>query len=82
LVDKLLVALLLHSDAATRIIMAEIVGVALVGVAIMILFYEPFKRGTWKFQRQMVKSKPRLAMFTASLFVVPITIILIGGFAR
>lgn len=79
LVDKLLVALLLHSEAATRIIMAEIVGVAVVGVAIMVFFYSPFKRATWKFQRQMVKSKPRLAMFTAGLFIVPITIIAVSG---
>jgi len=79
LVDKLLVALLLHSRIATHIILAEIIGVSLIGIAIMVFAYGPFKRGTWKFQRQMVKSKPRLAMFTAALFVVPISIILISG---
>lgn len=79
LIDKLLVALLLHSELATRIILAEIIGVSMVGFAIMLFAYEPFKRGTWKFQRQMVKSKPRLAMFTAALFLVPISIIVIAG---
>lgn len=79
LVDKLLVALLLDSEVATRIILAEIVGVGLVGVAIMVFAYEPFKRATWKFQRQMVKSKPRLAIFTAALFVVPISITVLSG---
>lgn len=79
LVDKLLVALLLHSEIATRIILAEIIGVGIVGVAIMVFAYQPFKRGTWRFQRQMVKSKPRLAMFTAALFIVPISITIISG---
>jgi hypothetical protein len=79
LVDKLLVALLLHSEAATRIIVAEIAGVGIVGIAIMLFLYEPFKRGTWRFQRQMVKSKPRLAMFTAGLFIVPLSIVVISG---
>lgn len=79
LVDKLLVALLLHSEAATRIIVAEIAGVGIVGLAIMFFVYEPFKRGTWKFQRQMVKSKPRLAMFTAGLFIVPLSIVAVSG---
>lgn len=79
LIDKLLVALLLHSEAATRIILAEIAGVGIVGVAIMLFVYGPFKRGTWKFQRQMVKSKPRLAMFTAALFIVPLSIVAISG---
>jgi len=79
LIDKLLVALLLDSEVATRIILAEIIGVAIVGVAIMVFAYQPFKQATWRFQRQMVRSKPRLAMFTAALFIVPISIVIISG---
>jgi solute carrier family 34 (sodium-dependent phosphate cotransporter) len=82
LVDKLLVAFIAgvgaaHPHAPVRIILAELVGTGLMGLIIMSLLYMPFRRAVWKFQRQMIKTKPRLAAFTAALFVVPLLII--GG---
>jgi hypothetical protein len=48
-----------------------------VSVILLAFFYEPIRKGVWKFQKAMVRSKPRLAAFTAGLFIVPIA--LIGG---
>ncbi|CAN5790378.1 hypothetical protein BH18ACT15_BH18ACT15_10890 [soil metagenome] len=84
LVDKLLVAFIAglgaaHPHSPVRIILAELVGTGLMGLIIMSLLYMPFRRGVWKFQRQMTKSKPRLAAFTAALFVVPLLIIGVSG---
>jgi Na+/phosphate symporter len=79
LVDKLLVAFLTHSAVAVRIILAEIIGVGLIGLLIIAFFYPQFKRVIWRFQRQVVKSKPRLAVFTGMLFITPVLIILLSS---
>lgn len=86
LVDKLLIAFLvgagsLYPASPVRIILAELVGITIMGILIMAFVYKPFKQGIWKFQRQMVKSKSRLGLFTAALFVTPLLIIAISGVA-
>ncbi|MDQ4126244.1 MAG: hypothetical protein M3134_11705 [Actinomycetota bacterium] len=73
--DTMLAAFLLHSAAAVRIVLAEVIGTAVISVLLLAFFYPQVRRGIWKFQRQMVKSKPRLAIFTAALFVVPLAIV-------
>ncbi|HEX2196643.1 MAG TPA: hypothetical protein VHJ76_06930 [Actinomycetota bacterium] len=73
--DTLLAAFLLHSPAAVRIVLAGIVGTTVVSVVLLAFFYPQVRRGMWRFQRQMVKSKARLAIFTATLFAVPLTIV-------
>jgi solute carrier family 34 (sodium-dependent phosphate cotransporter) len=77
--DTLLAAFLLHSSAAVRIVLAGIVGTTIVSLVVLAFFYPSVRRGVWKFQRQMVKNKPRLAMFTAALFLMPLAIILFSG---
>lgn len=77
--DTLLAAFLLDSPAAVRIVLAGIFGTTVVSVAVLALVYPQVRRGIWRFQRQMVKSKPRLAAFTAALFMVPLAIVGIAG---
>ena len=75
--DTLLAAFLLGSPAAVRIVLAGIIGTTIVSLILLAFFYEPVRKGIWKFQKAMVRSKPRLAAFTAGLFIVPIAVI--GG---
>lgn len=87
LVDKLLIAFLvgagsLHPASPVRIILAELVGITLIGILIMAFIYTPFKRAIWRFQRQMVKSKSRLALFTAGLFATPLLLIGVSAVIR
>ncbi len=77
--DTLLAAFLLHSPSAVRIVLAGIIGTTIVAVLLLATAYPQVKRGVWRFQRQMVRSKVRLAAFTTSLFVIPILIIVVGG---
>lgn len=72
--DTLLAALLLDSPEAVRIVLAGIVGTAVVSVAILAFAYVPIRSAVWRFQRQMISSRPRLAGFTAALFVIPVAI--------
>jgi sodium-dependent phosphate cotransporter len=87
LVDKLIVAFIVGigvknhnlAESPVRIILAEIIGTAAVGLFIMTFVYKPFRSAIWKFQRQMLKSKPRLAAFTGSLLLIPLLIIAISA---
>lgn len=85
LVDKLLVAFVVgigapHPDAAVRIILAEIVGTAVVGLFVMTFVYMPFRRMVWRFQRKVTSGKGPLLAFTASVFIIPLATIVISGF--
>lgn len=81
LVDKLLIAFIvgagsLYPALPVRIIFAELIGITLIGLLIMAFVYKPFKKIIWRSQRQMVKDKGRLALFTGGLLVTPLAIIL------
>jgi sodium-dependent phosphate cotransporter len=77
--DTLLAAFLLRSPEAVRIVLAGIIGTTIVSVVLLAFCYVPLRRVVWKFQRQMIKNKPRLALFTAGLFATPVTIVLVSG---
>jgi sodium-dependent phosphate cotransporter len=77
--DTLLAAFLLDSGAAVSIVLAGIVGTTITSLIVLSFFYVPARRAIFRFQRAMLKNKPRLAAFTAALFAVPIALILISG---
>lgn len=77
--DTMLAAFALHSPAAVRIVLAEVIATSLLSVFLLAFFYPQLKRLIWRFQRQIVKSKPRLAAFTAGLFLIPLSLIAIAG---
>lgn len=73
--DTMLAAFSLNSPAAVRIVLAGILTSAIFSVILLAFFYPQTRRMVWKFQRQMVLNKTRLAAFTAGLFLVPVAII-------
>jgi solute carrier family 34 (sodium-dependent phosphate cotransporter) len=77
--DTMLAAFSLNSPAAVRIVLAGVVSASILSVILLAFFYPQTRRMVWKFQRQMVLSKTRLAAFTAALFLVPIAIIAVSG---
>jgi sodium-dependent phosphate cotransporter len=77
--DTMLAAFALHSPAAVRIVLAEVIATSILSVLVLAFAYPQFRSLVWRFQRQMVKSKPRLAAFTLGLFAVPIAIIVLSG---
>ncbi len=77
--DTLLAAFALHSPAAVRIVVAGIIATSVLSVVVLAFFYPQMRRLVWRFQRQMVKNRTRLAAFTAGLFVVPLAIISIAA---
>ena len=77
--DTMLAAFALNSPAAVRIVLAEVIAAGSLSVILLTFFYPQIRTLIWRFQRQMTMSKPRLAGFTAALFLVPVSIILISG---
>jgi solute carrier family 34 (sodium-dependent phosphate cotransporter) len=77
--DTMLAAFALDSPAAVRIVLAGIISTTIVSLILLTFFYPQIRRAIWRFQRMMVKSRPRLAVFTAGLFLVPVSIIVISG---
>ncbi|MEA2516850.1 MAG: hypothetical protein QOG16_688, partial [Actinomycetota bacterium] len=58
--DTMLAAFALHSPAAVRIVLAEVIATSILSVLLLAFFYPQIRRGVWKFQRAIVRSKPRL----------------------
>ena len=79
--DTMLAAFALNSPAAVRIVLAEVIVTSVLSLILLTFFYPQLRSGIWRFQRQVTKSKPRLAVFTVGLFVVPIATIAIAGLA-
>jgi solute carrier family 34 (sodium-dependent phosphate cotransporter) len=77
--DTLLAALALSSGASVRIVLAGILSTTIVSVVVLTFFYPQLQRVVWRFQRQVVASKTRLAGFTAGLFLVPLTIMSVAS---
>ena len=73
--DTMLAAFALHSAAAVRIVLAELIATSILSVILLAFFYPQLRSGIWTFQRQIVKSRTRLAVFTAALFATPIAIV-------
>jgi hypothetical protein len=77
--DTLMAAFLLESASAVRIVLACMIGTFVVSVVMLAFFPLKVRRLVWQFQKRMVSSKPRLAGFTAGLFLVPVALIVIAG---
>ena len=77
--DTMLAAFALHSPGAVRIVLAEVIATTALSLLLLAFAYPQIRRGIWRFQRQMVRSKARLAAFTAALFLIPVSIIIVAG---
>jgi len=77
--DTMLAAFALHSAAAVRIVLAEVIATSFLSVLLLAFFYTPVRRVIWRFQKQMLVSRVRLAAFTAGLFLVPLSVIAISN---
>ncbi|MGH2749869.1 MAG: hypothetical protein ACRDK3_03200 [Actinomycetota bacterium] len=79
--DTMFAAFALNSPGAVRIVLAQVIATSVLSIFLLTFFYPQVRRAIWRFQRQMVKSRPRLAAFTVALFVTPLAIIAVSGLA-
>ena len=77
--DTLMAAFLLESGSAVRIVLACMIGTFVFSVLLLAVFPFGGRKVVWQFQKRIVSSKPRLAAFTAGLFLIPVSLILVWG---
>jgi solute carrier family 34 (sodium-dependent phosphate cotransporter) len=75
LADTLVAAILLGNPVASRVVLAEVIGVGAWTLLLIALFYPTVRRGCLGVSRATLRSVPRLAVFLGVLFTVPITLI-------
>ena len=75
LADTLVAAILLGNGVASRVVLAEVVGVGAWTLLLIGLFYPTVRRGCLGVSRATLRSTARLALFLGVLFTVPLTLI-------
>jgi sodium-dependent phosphate cotransporter len=75
LADTLVAAILLGGGVASRVVLAEVIGVGVWTLLLIGLFYPTVRRGCLGISRATLRSSPRLALFLGALFTVPLTLI-------
>jgi solute carrier family 34 (sodium-dependent phosphate cotransporter) len=80
--DTMFAAFTLDSPAAVRIVLAEVIATSVLSVFLLAFFYPQILKAMWHLQVLGAKSARRLAVFTAVLFLIPVTIIAVSGLAQ
>jgi len=78
LADTLVAAMLLGNPVAVQIVLAEAIGVSIVSLVYLALFYGFIKRSVISFDDWLVASNTRLWVFVACLFVTPVVLLTSG----
>ncbi|CAN5574709.1 hypothetical protein BH24ACT26_BH24ACT26_19040 [soil metagenome] len=77
--DTLLAAFALNSGPAVRIVLAGVIASTVLSIILLAFLYPQLQRVVWSFQRQIMRSRPRLAAFTVALFLVPLVIMSVSA---
>ena len=77
--DTMLAAFALDSPSAVRIVLAEVIATSVLSLVVLAFFYQRILKSMWQLQVLGAKSPRRLATFTAVLFLIPVTIILVSA---
>ncbi len=75
LADTLVAAILLGNPIASRVVLAEVIGVGFWTLLLIGLFYPAVRSGCLTVSRATLRSRPRLAMFLAVLFAMPLALV-------
>jgi hypothetical protein len=75
LADTLVAAILLGNADASRVVLAEVLGVGAWTLLLIGLFYPTVRAGCLGVAKVTLRSRPRLAMFIGALFTVPLMLI-------
>lgn len=78
LADTLVAAMILGSPVGVQVVLAEAIGVALVTLILLALFYRPLQRAVMALDDWIVATTPRLVVFVAGLFLLPVGLLFSG----
>jgi hypothetical protein len=78
LADTLVVAILLDSDVAPRLVLALVIGITTWTLLLLVFAGQPVRRIVFGFQGVVLRSPARLAAFVVVLVVIPILLLAFG----
>ena len=76
-IDTLLAAVLLNNHAAVSVVLAEMLGVAVSAMFILLLFFRRYERISLRFVEWVTLKNVNLALFMFGIFVIPVILILV-----
>ena len=80
LADTLVAAMLLSRASGVQVVLAEAIAVALITIVYLAFLYRPLQRGIMALDEWVVQTNPRLWLFVGVLFLVPLALLVLGGF--
>ena len=78
LADTLVAAMLLGNPIGVQVVLTEAIGVAIITLILLAFFYRPLQRLVMALDEWIVATTPRLVLFVAALFVMPIGLMFSG----
>jgi hypothetical protein len=72
--------MLLSRASGVQVVLAEAIAVALITILYLAFLYRPLQRGIMGLDEWVVQTNPRLWLFVGILFLVPLALLVIGGF--
>jgi solute carrier family 34 (sodium-dependent phosphate cotransporter) len=78
LADTLVAAMILGSPVGVQVVLAEAIGVAVVTLILLALFYRPLQRAVIALDDWIVATTPRLVVFVVGLFLLPVGLLFSG----
>lgn len=76
-IDTLLAAVLLNNHEGVAVVLAEMLGVAVSALLILLLIFRPYRRGSLRFTSWVTESNVNLALFMVTIFVIPIVLVFV-----
>ena len=76
-IDTLLAAVLLNNHAAVSVVLAEMLGVAVSAMIILVLFFRRYERGALNFVQWVTERNVNLALFMFGIFIIPLILVFI-----
>ncbi|HZA60874.1 MAG TPA: hypothetical protein VE754_04225, partial [Actinomycetota bacterium] len=78
LADTLVAAMILRNPIGVHVVLAEAIGVAIITLVLLAFLYRPLCRTVIALDDWIVETTPRLVVFVAVLFVLPLALVFSG----
>jgi sodium-dependent phosphate cotransporter len=78
LADTLVAAMILGNPVGVQVVLAEAIGVGVITLLILAFAYRPLQRGIMALDEWIVATTPRLVLFVAGLFILPVGLLFSG----
>lgn len=79
LADTLVAAMILGNPVGVQVVLAEAIGVGVITLLILAFAYRPLQRGIMALDEWIVATTPRLVLFVAGLFILPVGLLFLSG---